>query len=246
MKYYIWSNTIRKNGSSIGQKLLGLRYYDASQNNSMKLRASQIYGSACITIILPYLLKRASRSSRNAAQRDVIEFLESTLTCLRLCNSLLFLNQGVYRNVWERVLRMRCGPIEPDSEPEFQPVQYEFMNRELLWHAFAEFLAFILPLINFYSMRNMVRNFVRSYLWPPPASATTVTDLNNRTLSDYKKCAVCHEWPVNAHEIGCCHVFCYYCLMSNFLADKSRGFRCAVCLHEEKSIDAIKRVKIRI
>lgn len=34
----------------------------------------------------------------------------------------------------------------------------------------------------------------------------------NRSLTDLKECVMCGEWPFNPQEIGCKHVFCYYCI----------------------------------
>ncbi len=39
-------------------------------------------------------------------------------------------------------------------------VSYEFMNQQLVWHGFSEFLFFLLPLINIDRIRNGIRRFM--------------------------------------------------------------------------------------
>ena len=62
---------------------------------------------------------------------------------------------------------------------------------------------FVLPFINY----RKVKNFFWRHLIPK--SSTKPDDTAHRNL---KECGVCEEWPFNPHEIGCSHVFCYYCI----------------------------------
>lgn len=41
------------------------------------------------------------------------------------------------------------------------------------------------------------------------------------------KCAHCDERPTLPHHMGCAHVFCYYCLKGNLIADEQ--FECPTC-----------------
>ncbi|OAA62101.1 peroxisomal biogenesis factor 2 [Cordyceps fumosorosea ARSEF 2679] len=57
---------------------------------------------------------------------------------------LVFLLHGRYRTLLDRVLRMRLAP--PTSQVS-REVSFEYLNRQLVWHAFTEFLLFVLPLV---------------------------------------------------------------------------------------------------
>ena len=70
---------------------------------------------------------------------------------------------------------------------------------------FQEFLFFILPLINFQRIKNFI---VRTVL---PKSLTQSRKSQN-SERNFTSCAICGDWPIRAQEIGCVHVFCYYCI----------------------------------
>ncbi|ERS96680.1 hypothetical protein HMPREF1624_06889 [Sporothrix schenckii ATCC 58251] len=57
---------------------------------------------------------------------------------------LVFLRYGRYRTLLDRILRMRLVP--PTSQVS-REVSFEYLNRQLVWHAFTEFLLFLLPLV---------------------------------------------------------------------------------------------------
>ncbi|KAL8392612.1 hypothetical protein RB595_002708 [Gaeumannomyces hyphopodioides] len=61
-----------------------------------------------------------------------------------LASFLAFLVQGRYRTLLDRLLRMRLAP--PTSQIS-REVSFEYLNRQLVWHAMTEFLLFFLPLI---------------------------------------------------------------------------------------------------
>lgn len=56
----------------------------------------------------------------------------------------MFLVNGRYRTLLDRILRLRLAP--PTSQVSRQ-VSFEYLNRQLVWHAFTEFLLFLLPLV---------------------------------------------------------------------------------------------------
>ncbi|XP_049520000.1 peroxisome biogenesis factor 2 isoform X2 [Dermacentor silvarum] len=118
--------------------------------------------------------------------------------------------------------RERCLKIFLRVLPQVQSntVQFDFMNRELLWHGFAEFIGFLLPLVNVYPAKNFVsRKLLRRKLRPTNPSA--------RTQGDMAECGICGSCPTQPHEIGCKHVFCYYCIASQVTADAK--YSCPLC-----------------
>lgn len=57
---------------------------------------------------------------------------------------LVFLLHGKYRTVLDRLLRLRLTSTTAHVTKE---VSFEYLNRQLVWHAFTEFLLFLLPLV---------------------------------------------------------------------------------------------------
>ncbi|KAJ9099905.1 hypothetical protein QFC21_003910 [Naganishia friedmannii] len=65
---------------------------------------------------------------------------------VELCGFLTFLWDGKYPNVMARVLKMRLIPQEATADVT-RMISYEFMNRQLVWAGFTEFLVFLLPIL---------------------------------------------------------------------------------------------------
>ncbi|KAH9906512.1 Pex12 amino terminal region-domain-containing protein [Xylariomycetidae sp. FL2044] len=57
---------------------------------------------------------------------------------------LVFLLHGRYRTLLDRVLKIRLAAPTNQINRE---VSFEYLNRQLVWHAFTEFLLFVLPLV---------------------------------------------------------------------------------------------------
>ncbi|KAG5913444.1 peroxisome assembly protein (Peroxin-2) [Claviceps africana] len=71
-----------------------------------------------------------------------------------LASFLVFLLHGRYRTLLDRILRMRLAPPTNQVNRE---VSFEYLNRQLVWHAFTEFLLFVLPLIGINKWRRWLR-----------------------------------------------------------------------------------------
>ncbi|BGP52618.1 peroxisome assembly protein (Peroxin-2) [Rhodotorula sphaerocarpa] len=78
---------------------------------------------------------------------------------LGLSNLLIFLYNGKFRTLLERVLKMRLVYARQTFSPN---VSFEFLNRQLVWEAFTEFLLFLLPLINLHRFRLRVVKAISS------------------------------------------------------------------------------------
>ncbi|KAL9628898.1 MAG: hypothetical protein Q9204_005586, partial [Flavoplaca sp. TL-2023a] len=61
-----------------------------------------------------------------------------------LSSFIVFLVNGRYRTLLDRILRLRLA--SPANHLSRQ-VSFEYLNRQLVWHAFTEFLLFLLPLV---------------------------------------------------------------------------------------------------
>ncbi|XP_054159876.1 peroxisome biogenesis factor 2-like [Oppia nitens] len=235
IKIYIWINTVQRTGVSIGQSLFQLKYYNLNSDNNIRdnLNQYQRYGIILIQILFPWVKQRINREN----MKNMLEKTENVYKSLDFLNSLIFLYYGKYRSLWERLLRLGTGMQSVRQNWSSGGLYLEIMNRELLWHTFAQLLTFVLPLINFYRLKNSYLNVIRRVF--PSDVKTEESNAMKRKLDDLKTCIICNEWPINAHEIGCRHVFCYYCLMSRFLSDEIHGFSCDICFHKIKSIDLL-------
>ncbi|XP_013777289.1 peroxisome biogenesis factor 2-like [Limulus polyphemus] len=237
LKLVVWKLTLYSNGSTIGQNLLNLEYKHAESTCSLSSRRAILF--AFFTVGLPWLkerlevLVRPFVAAENMSKvRDGVEWIETTIKLGNMLNFLIFLQQGKYCLLSERVLHIRnmSSTVQP-----LRQVQYEYMNRELLWHGFAEFLTFVLPLINVHRMKNILWRFIFS-------RKETPTSVETRTYADAATCAVCKKWPIIPHDIGCRHVYCYYCISSNVLAEEQ--FRCPSCGVRAKGMNSLQPVSV--
>ncbi|KAI6134973.1 Pex12 amino terminal region-domain-containing protein [Pisolithus croceorrhizus] len=163
-KFSVWNL-----GATYGAKLQGLAYGAPTgakgplAPSGLRRRTLIIHGA--LTIFLPYCYSRLrthalSRAWPDAPSSDkrriawrTLARLETTHALLALLNTIVFLWNGRYRSLADRFLRLSLVSARGKVTRE---VSYEFMNRQMVWHAFTEFLLFLLPLI---SPRALQRRF---------------------------------------------------------------------------------------
>ena len=109
-----------------------------------------------LTIVLPYLYGKGktymSTHQFDQAPRESPQFVAYSLAdhaqrlwnLAALMNFALFLWNGKYRTVTDRVLGMRLTYANRSLQ---RNVSFEFLNRQLVWNTFTEFLLFLLPLV---------------------------------------------------------------------------------------------------
>ncbi|KJA30163.1 hypothetical protein HYPSUDRAFT_32263 [Hypholoma sublateritium FD-334 SS-4] len=163
-KLSVWNT-----GATYGAKLQDLRY-SAPQSSSSGLAPSglprnRLLLHGTLTLILPYLHNRFRVHALSQAWPDVptsdyrrkiwdaLGSVESIHACLGLASFIAFLWNGKYRTIVDRLLKMS---LVPSRRLVKRDISYEFMNRQMVWHAFTEFLLFLLPLI---SARTIRRKF---------------------------------------------------------------------------------------
>lgn len=230
IKTLIWRFTIYAHDSTIGQQILNLKYSGSEGHSSwMSRRQKILYG--LILIVCPWLRERAETlasfvglSKYQAKIRKVLRWLDISLKLAAVWNFLVFLQRGMYQTITERLLGIQA--MFP-SRQGIRQVSFEYMTRELLWHGFSEFLFFTLPLVNFQRVKNFVRRHVLNRHEDPALDGLRVME-----------CAVCEDVPTNPQEIGCPHLFCYYCVQSNYKADP--GFSCPRCRTSIPGVDSIR------
>ncbi|KAI3612182.1 peroxisomal biogenesis factor 2 [Moniliophthora roreri] len=169
-KFSVWNL-----GASYGAKLQGLRYISPSRPterlapSGLPRRILLVHGT--LIILLPYLHNRIRSHALSRAWPDApssdrrrkawvfLSSLESVYSALGLASFVAFLWNGHYRTIADRLLNMRLIPSRRLMQRD---VSYEFMNRQMVWHAFTEFLLFLLPLINSRKMQRRLSRITSS------------------------------------------------------------------------------------
>ncbi|GAB1310236.1 peroxisome assembly protein (Peroxin-2) [Madurella fahalii] len=167
---------------------------------------------------------------------------------------LLFLLHGRYRTLLDRVLRMRLAP--PTSQVS-REVSFEYLNRQLVWHAFTEFLLFVLPLVGINRWR---RWLARTWRKTKKIMTTGAEGANDEKKGEYaflpeRTCAICYQDqnsatsendligaassgvvgsaqtditnPYEAIPCGC--IYCFVCLATRIEREEGEGWSCLRC-----------------
>ncbi|KAI1431387.1 Pex12 amino terminal region-domain-containing protein [Xylaria sp. CBS 124048] len=168
---------------------------------------------------------------------------------------LVFLLQGRYRTLLDRVLRMRLAP--PTSQVN-REVSFEYLNRQLVWHAFTEFLLFVLPLVGINRWRRWLsrtwrktKELVRTgpedqagekqgelAFLPERTCAICYQDQNSAVSETEVMAAAASSGVVgsaqtditNPYEtIPCGCIYCFVCLASRLEREEGEGWTCLRC-----------------
>ncbi|KAF9476493.1 hypothetical protein BDN70DRAFT_882321 [Pholiota conissans] len=184
IQFTLYKLSVWNTGATYGAKLQDLHYTvldNASKHPSPSgLPRHRLLLHGSFTLALPYLHNRfrshalsnawpdAPSSNYRRKIWDALNSVESIHALLGLINFVAFLWNGRYRTLTDRILKMSLVPSRRLTKHD---VSYEFMNRQMVWHAFTEFLLFLLPLI---SARTIRRKF---YRWTSLFSSLSLSGL---------------------------------------------------------------------
>ncbi|XP_047507089.1 peroxisome biogenesis factor 2 isoform X2 [Pieris napi] len=113
--------------------------------------------------------------------------------------------------------------------------ELEELFKNLLFQAtkyLEELIGTSLSLVNMFGLRQKLSKILKYVWWrnyARPSNKTSQATMNVNTV-----CAVCSEKPTLPHVMGCSHIFCYYCLQANKMADTD--FTCPKCYYNGKSV----------
>ncbi|TKA25467.1 hypothetical protein B0A50_06334 [Salinomyces thailandicus] len=168
LRSVLWKLSIWDHGASYGASLQGLHYIDAREGSVTARappRAWQKVAYGLLTVGGRYgwsrweehlsgiengydepsaMIKRLSRLTTLAGATHEIAAFASFL---------IFLYNGKYRTLTDRLLRLQ---LVPSSNQTSREVSFEYLNRQLVWHAFTEFLLFLLPLVGISRWRRWI------------------------------------------------------------------------------------------
>lgn len=172
----------------------------------------------------------------------LLDALGSIHSVLTLVSFTAFLVTGHYRTLLDRVLRMR---LVPPSRNVARDVSFEYLNRQLVWHAFTEFLLFVLPLLRIGRWRRWWARLLRKLRSEGSGGGggddETVGELG---FLPERTCAICYRETDAASTTGggratditnpyeaveCGHVYCYVCLAGKIELEEGEGWPCLRC-----------------
>ena len=170
LRTVLWKLSLWDNGTSYGASLQGLKYIDARRKvlpGTAHKEASRWQRGAygIISIGGRYAWSKwedrlSSLESYHDEPSSFVRRLERATTFLNtsyniaaFASFLVFLYNGRYRTLLDRLLRLR---LVPSSNQTNRDLSFEFLNRQLVWHAFTEFLLFLLPLIGINRWRRWI------------------------------------------------------------------------------------------
>ncbi|KIW09085.1 uncharacterized protein PV09_00031 [Verruconis gallopava] len=176
-KLSIWDHD-----ASYGASLQGLRYTDAREKSLSrpppKKWQKAVYGLITVfgrygwTKWAAYLTEQEGGYDEPSLLMRRLSHLTTRLSTVHsivaLFSFLTFLYNGRYRTILDRILRLRLVPTTAHTSRE---VSFEYLNRQLVWHAFTEFLLFLLPLVGVSrwrrilsrAWRRVIASFKRSF-----------------------------------------------------------------------------------
>ncbi|XP_062376982.1 peroxisome biogenesis factor 2 [Sardina pilchardus] len=244
LQLLLWRFTVYSQSATAGQTLLRIRYRDAVSRSRRyrPMSRRQKLGLALCTVGERWLrershslLLRLPADSYARAGRRAMGLLTGLARGASLLNFLRFLRRGRYPTLAERALGVRAEFSEPRAAAP-RDVSFHYVNRELLWHGFAEFLIFLLPLVNTWKLKAAALALFSPPDAPSSSSSSSADDASE--AANCKECGLCGEWPTMPHSIGCGHVFCYYCIKGHTIADMY--FTCPRCGAEVSDVEPVK------
>lgn len=158
LRAVLFKLTIWDHDATYGAALQNLKYTDARRDGPVLTPPSKwqksLYGLVTVggkygwTKLENWLIDKDNGYDEPSPTVRRLSAITSRLTTLHsvaaFASFLVFLLHGRYRTLLDRVLKMRLAA--PTSQVS-REVSFEYLNRQLVWHAFTEFLLFVLPLV---------------------------------------------------------------------------------------------------
>lgn len=213
-KLSIWDHD-----ASYGAVLQNLRYTDGRSKSVVPLRPSHwqksLYGAFTVlgrygwekweSWLLDHGAGYSTPSDTMHLAVRLTSWLSTTHSIAAFASFLVFLINGRYRTLTDRLLRLR---LTPPSSQVSREVSFEYLNRQLVWHAFTEFLLFLLPLVGISRWRRWLNRAWRRAKLALPSAAADVDDdaAQLETCGPLahlpeSTCAICHQ-DQNASNIS--------------------------------------------
>ncbi|KAI9893527.1 MAG: peroxisome assembly protein (Peroxin-2) [Vezdaea aestivalis] len=261
-KLSIWDNN-----STYGASLQNLHFVDARKSTLAPVAPSRwqkgLYGLVTVggtyawqkweewQIGQEHSLPHDSRLSRLSSA------FTGAYSAASLLSFLVFLLNGRYRTLLDRILRMRLAPKTSQIARE---VSFEYLNRQLVWHSFTEFLLFVLPLVGISRWRRWVARAWRkakSMVFRGKNTDSVEKGIGELHFLPERTCAICYQEQnpaatsevellqtsgsggvvgsaetdvTNPYEtIPCGCIYCFVCIVQQLEAQEGYGWTCLRC-----------------
>lgn len=260
--------TVWDHDATYGAALQNLKYTDARRQGPILRPPSKtqkslyglvtVFGNYAWTKWEDWLLEHDDGYDEPSPRVKRLSRLTSSLSTLHsgaACASfLIFLLHGRYRTLLDRVLGMRLAP--PTSQVS-REVSFEYLNRQLVWHAFTEFLLFVLPLLGIQRWKRWLtrtwrktKEIVRAgpeqdgepegeYAFLPERTCAICYQDQNTATTENEVLAAATSGGVigsaqtditNPYEtIPCGCVYCFVCLATRLEREEGEGWTCLRC-----------------
>ena len=171
---------------------------------------------------------------------------------------LVFLVNGRYRTLIDRILRLR---LAPSSSQVSREVSFEYLNRQLVWHAFTEFLLFLLPLVGISRWKRWLSRAWRktkALAQSNEGDEGEATSKAELAFLPERTCAICYQDQnptltseneimaisgisggiigsaqtdiTNPYEtIPCGCIYCFVCIATKLEVEEGEGWTCLRC-----------------
>ena len=216
LRLLLWRYSLLATGATFGQQMLGLTY-SHSYNSAAPISRAKRITLVGLQIFAGWVHERWGgllpwlSQEKGEVLCKIVSYIELLLKAVMLLNFINFLLQGRYPTMFQRLLDLGMSHTRKQIS---QTPAFAYMNREILWHGFTEFIFTVLPLVNVARLRRWCHSV-----------ATKCGIQLARPVGNC--CPVCNSVPCMPHLPDCGHVHCYYCLRSNLLADEM--FQCGIC-----------------
>lgn len=189
----------------------------------------------------------------------ITSYLSTIHSVAALISFLVFLVNGRYRTLLDRILRLKL--VAPTGQMSRQ-VSFEYLNRQLVWHAFTEFLLFFLPLIGISRWRRWLSRAwrkVKAFARMNGSNhAEEVSKKGELAFLPERTCAICYQDQnpsstmenevmaitsasggvvgsaqtdvTNPYQTTVCGcVYCFVCIATRLEAEDGEGWVCLRC-----------------
>ncbi|KAI1258473.1 Pex12 amino terminal region-domain-containing protein [Xylariaceae sp. FL1019] len=269
LRAILFKLTVWDHDATYGAALQNLKYTDARRDASVISPPSRwqksLYGLVTVagkygwTKWEDWLLEQDNGYDRPSPWVRRLSGLTSRITTVHsmaaFASFLIFLLHGRYRTLLDRILRMRLAPPTNQVSRE---VSFEYLNRQLVWHAFTEFLLFVLPLVGINRWRRWLGRTWRKtkeliQVGPQDDSGEKKGEL---AFLPERTCAICYQdqnSAVSENEVlaaaassgvvgsaqtditnpyetmPCGCIYCFVCLATRLEREEGEGWTCLRC-----------------
>ena len=261
LRAVLFKVTVWDHDATYGAALQNLKFTDARHKGPVLWTPSKwqksLYGlTLTISVVLNWLVDNDNGYDQPSPTLRKLSRLSDSISTVHstaaFASFLVFLVNGRYRTLLDRVLRLRLAP--PTSQVS-REVSFEYLNRQLVWHAFTEFLLFVLPLVGISRWRRWLARAWRKTKSVMRSGGEDDVEIKSGEFAflPERTCAICYQDQnttssgasgvvgsaqtdiTNPYEtIPCGCIYCFVCLAGRLEAEDGEGWVCLRCGEEVK------------